>query len=296
MTAPPSPESVRLTNGVVELRVPAAFGPRVSHYGFAGGPNVFGDAPDAQRETPHGTWRAYGGHRLWAAPESFPATYTIDDLPPEIESSERRILVRRARDPRTGLVASMDVELDAAGTAVTVIHAVENRSDNPQRLAPWGLTVVRPGGVALIPNPERRSQREALLPARTMSLWSYTDLSDPRFAFGPEFLRLRCDPARTAPNKIGVACERGWFAYVAERTAFVVRTAYDPAADYPDCGCSVEIYTEGAFCEVETLAPLTTLAPGEIARHTERWSLLGEVGADDDDASLARILGKHVAE
>ena len=305
MAGTPSPESVRLTNGVVEVRVPTAYGPRVSHYGVAGGPNVFGDAPDAQRETPHGMWRAYGGHRLWAAPERFPETYTIDDLPPEIESSERRIVVRRARDPRTGLVAGMDVQLDAAGatdtkldaagTGVTVIHAIENQSDGPRRLAPWGLTVVRPGGVALIPNPERRSQREALLPARTISLWSYTDLSDSRFVFGPEFLRLRCDPACQAPNKIGVACERGWFAYLVERTAFVVRTAYDPGAEYPDRGCSVEIYTEGGFCEVETLAPLTTLAPRETARHTERWSLVPDIAADDDE-SLARILGKHVAE
>lgn len=295
MTAPPSPETYRLTNGVVEVRVPVAYGPRVSHYGFAGGPNVFGDAPDAQRETPHGTWRAYGGHRLWAAPESFPQTYTVDDQPPEIEASERRITVRRARDPQTGLVASIGITLEPAGTGVRVDHAIENQSGRPQRLAPWGLTVMRAGGVALIPNAERRSQREALLPARTMALWSYTDLSDPRFGGGPEFLRLRCDPARTTPTKIGVACERGWFAYVVERTAFVVRSDYDPGADYPDRGCCVEVYTEGAFCEVETLAPLTALAPGETARHTERWSLIADIDAADD-ASLARILGKHLAE
>jgi hypothetical protein len=295
LTAPPSPDTHRLTNGVVEVRVPDAFGPRVSYYGFTGGPNVFADAPDAQRETPHGTWRAYGGHRVWAAPERFPETYTIDDRPPEIESSEWRIVVRRARDPHTGLVASIEVALEPAGTNAVVTHAIENQGALPARLAPWGLTVVRPGGYALIPNTERRSQREALLPARTMSLWSYTDLSDSRFELGPEFMRLRCDPARAAPNKIGVACERGWFAYVVERTAFVVRTAYDPAAEYPDRGCSVEIYTEGAFCEVETLAPLLTLPPGAVARHAERWSLAAGVDAHDD-ASLARILGKHLAE
>ncbi|MEA2689488.1 MAG: hypothetical protein QOD51_2095 [Candidatus Eremiobacteraeota bacterium] len=295
MTAPPSPDTFRLTNGVVELHVPAAYGPRVSHYGFAGEPNVFGDAPDAQRETPHGTWRAYGGHRLWAAPESFPQTYTVDDRPPEIQSSERRIAVRRARDPQTGLIASIEIELEPSGTGAVVKHTLENQGAQPQRLAPWGLTVVRPGGVALIPNPERRSQREALLPARTMSLWSYTDLSDSRFALGPEFLRLRCDPARAAPNKIGVACERGWFAYLVDRTAFVVRTDFETAGEYPDRGCSVEIYTEGGFCEVETLAPLAVVPPGAGAHHTERWSLVADVDAQDD-ASLARILGKHVAE
>ena len=294
MTAPPSPETVRLTNGVVEVHVPSAFGPRVSYYGFAGGPNVFGDAPDVRRETPHGMWRAYGGHRLWVAPERFPETYTIDARPPEIESSERRVVVRRARDAHTGLVASMDVALEPAGTGVVVTHVIENQSGRPQRLAPWGLTVVRPGGVALIPNLERRSQREALTAARTVALWSYTDLSDPRFSFGPAFVRLRCDPAFAAPNKIGVANERGWFAYLVARTAFVVRSTYDPAAEYPDRGCSAEVYTEGGFCEVETLAPLTTVAPGESARHAERWSLIGNVTADDD-TTLARILAEHTA-
>ena len=295
MTARPSPETLQLTNGVVELRVPAAYGPRVTYYGFAGGSNVFGEAPGAERETPHGVWRAYGGHRLWAAPERFPETYTLDDEPPQIEWSERRAVLRRARDPRTGLAASIALELDAHGTGVVVRHALANEGAAPCRLAPWGLTVVRPGGVALIPNPRYRSQREALLPARTLAVWSYTDLSDPRFAFGPAFARLRCDPARPAPAKIGVACERGWFAYLAERTAFVVRTLYDAAAEYPDRGCSVEVYTEGSFCEVETLAPLVTLAPGETAHHEERWSLLGDI-ATDDDASLARVLSEHAGE
>jgi hypothetical protein len=293
VTAPPSPETLRLTNGVVELRVPTAYGPRVTHYGFVGGPNVFGDGAAARRETPHGTWCAYGGHRLWAAPERFPETYTVDDRPPAIESSELRATLRRARDPHTGLVATMTLELAPDASDVVVTHELANEGDAPRRLAPWGLTVVRSGGAALIPNAAFHPQPEALLPARRMVLWSYTDLSDDRFAFGPRFLRLRCDPERPAPNKIGVANERGWFAYVVERTAFVVRTSYDASAEYPDQGCSVEVYSEGGFCEVETLAPLATLAPGEVARHAERWSL-ARVAAEDDEA-LADALGKHVA-
>jgi hypothetical protein len=294
VTAPPSPETLRLTNGVVELRVPTAYGPRVTHYGFAGEDNVFGDGAGARRETPHGVWCAYGGHRLWAAPERFPETYTVDDRPPQIASSELRATLRRARDPQTGLVASMTLELAPDASDVVVTHELTNDGDAPRRLAPWGLTVARSGGTALLPNPVFRPQREALVPARRMVLWRYTDLSDDRFAFGPRFVRLRCNPARPAPNKIGVSCERGWFAYLVGLTAFVLRTAYDAEAEYPDGGCSVEVYTEGGFCEVETLGPLTTLAPGATARHVERWSLL-RLDATDDE-SLASALGKHVGE
>jgi hypothetical protein len=292
VTGAPSPDTLRLTNGVVDVYVATAYGPRVTHYGFAGGVNVFGDGAGAQRETPRGLWRSYGGHRLWIAPEHFPDTYTIDDRPPAIEHDGRRAVLRRARDETTGFVASIELELQPESTDVVVTHVVTNDGDRPQHVAPWGLTVVRPGGVALIPNAVRRAQRDALLPARTMTLWSYTDLSDARFAFGPSFLRLRCDPALTSPNKIGVACERGWFAYVVERTAFVTRTRFDPSAAYPDEGCSVEVYTEGPFCEVETLGPLAMLVPGGSTHHVARWSLVADVDADDD-ASLAHALAEH---
>lgn len=295
MSAAPSPDELRLTNGVVDLTIPTGYGPRIARYGFAGEPNVFGDAAGAERETPRGLWRAYGGHRLWAAPERFPDSYTIDDRPPEIERhDERRVTVHRARDPATGLRASLTVELAPTGTEVLVRHALLNDGGTRQRIAAWGITVVRSGGVAVIPNPEWRSQREALLPVRTLTLWRYTDLSDPRFAFGPRFVRLRCDAAHPAPSKIGVACERGWFAYVVDGTAFVIRAAYEPDAAYPDLGASVEVYTEGGFCEVETLGPLTTLGRGESVRHVTRWSLVRV--ADAADESLAALLGKHVGE
>ncbi len=290
-----SPEMVQLTNGIVELGLPADYGPRVTHFGFLNGPNVFGDGETARRDTPDGSWRPYGGHRLWAAPERFPQTYTIDDRPPEVESlGERHAVLRRARDPRTGLTKTLEVELQPTASDVIVRHAIANDSPSEQELACWGITVVRPGGVALIPNLVPSSAREALAPARALALWRYTNLGDPRFSFGPAFTRLRCDPAQPAPTKLGIACERGWFAYLVDGVAFVVRAAYDPAAVYPDLGSSVEVYTEGPFCEVETLGPLVMLRPGGVARHVVRWSLVRV--PSDDEGLLAEVLGKHVGE
>ncbi len=294
MSAPPSPDAV-LSNGVVEVRVPTTHGPRIAHYGFVGGINVLGDGAGVERRTPRGLWRAYGGHRLWAAPEVFPDTYTIDDAPPAIERSERRIVARGPRDATTALTKSFAVELADDGTGVTVRHTIANEGGEPRRFAPWAITVARPGGTALIPNPHFAPQPEALLPARTIAVWRYTNFADGRFALGEAFVRLRCDPAFREPNKIGVACERGWFAYLVDGIAFVLAAPYDPSGEYPDRGCSVEVYTQGPFCEVETLAPLVTVPPGGAAEHVERWSLVRDGGAGDD-ASLARVLGKHVGE
>lgn len=286
------PDTLRLSNGVVELALPTGHGPRVAHYGFAGEANLFGDGAAARRETPRGLWRAYGGHRLWVAPERFPESYTIDDDPPRIETDgARHALLRQARDPQTGLSKTLELELAPQGSEVIVRHAVANDGPTAQRIACWGITVVRPGGVALLPNLVPAPQPQALQPARALALWRYSDLGDPRVAFGPAFTRLRCDPAYPAPNKLGLACERGWFAYLSGGTAFVVRAAYDATAEYPDLGSSVEVYTEGGFCEVETLGPLRTVPPGGTVSHVARWSLV-RVGADDD-GSLAEVLGTH---
>jgi hypothetical protein len=282
-----------LSNGTARLTIPCDHGPRIADYGFVDGPGIFGDGAGATRETPRGTWRAYEGHRVWAAPERFPETYTLDDRPPQIERrGDRGAVVRRARDDAVSLQSSIAVELDATGTGVVVQQTIENSGATTQRVAAWGITIVRPGGAALIPHPVRLSQRDALLPARTLAVWHYTELADARVAFGRRFTRMRCDPGNAAPNKLGAACERGWIAYVLDGVAFVVRAPYEIGAAYPDLGSSVEVYTEGPICEVETLGPLTTLRPGEHVRHTVRWSLV-RVPADDDE-TLAEHLGNGI--
>ncbi len=86
VTAPPSPDAV-LSNGVVEVRVPATHGPRIAHYGFARRRQRARRRrrrASARRRAAFGA--RYGGHRLWAAPEVFPDTYTIDDEPPAIDA------------------------------------------------------------------------------------------------------------------------------------------------------------------------------------------------------------------
>ena len=76
---------LRIGDGEIEATIPLAFGPRITAFGRLGEPSVLAGAPSITRTTPDGTWRAYGGHRLWAAPERFPQTYALDDAPPQIE-------------------------------------------------------------------------------------------------------------------------------------------------------------------------------------------------------------------
>jgi hypothetical protein len=53
----------------------------------------------------------------------------------------------------------------------------------------------------------------------------------------------------------------------------------DTSATYPDLGAAIQVFVCDDFCELETLGPLRDVAPGDVARHRERW-LLGIAGEE----------------
>jgi hypothetical protein len=285
---------LRLSNGTVELVVTTEVGPRIIRYGFVGGENILGEVPDAGLTTELGEWKAYGGHRLWAAPENNPRSYVPDNQPVEVEVVDDLTvrLVQPVEKP-TGLRKEMTITLDDDGTGVTVDHLITNTGLWPIELAPWALTVLNGegGGTVLIPQEPYLSHDEELLPARTMVLWYYTDLSDPRWRLGKQFIRLQVDAAQAEPQKIGVANKQSWAAYARAGLLFVKTFDYESDAVYADEGCNCETYTAGSFVELETLGPMFDLVPGESADHAEYWQLFGnvELGETDDQINAKLV-------
>jgi hypothetical protein len=288
---------VRLTNGVVDVDVSTEFGPRVMRYRFCGGENMFAEVPHLSTPTPQGVWKPRGGHRLWVAPEHMPGSYALDDRPVMHEEIDAGAAVFRQPVDSTGIEKSLTVRLSREVSTVIVEHTVTNRSSWPIRVAPWAITIVAPGTVA-IPQPPYRSHNEALLPAQTIVLWSYTDLNDSRWLIGPRLIRVTPDPARPQPQKIGVGSPQGWCALLRARTVFMKQVEWDGTAEYPDRGSNIEVFTAGDYLELETLGPLRVLAPDAAATHTERWDLFRdvEVGSTEEsqDAALRALTASSV--
>jgi hypothetical protein len=73
------------------------------------------------------------------------------------------------------------------------------------------------------------------------------------------------------PFKIGAFNPMGWTAYwlgdVLFRKSFAVR----PGLPHPDYDCNAEIYCDGHFIELESLGPLSRLAPGDSTVLEETW-------------------------
>jgi hypothetical protein len=281
---------VRLANGVVEVLLATSFGPRILEYRFVGHDNVLGAAPDVAERTELGMWRARGGHRLWIAPEHKPRSYAPDNDPVAVELSAQRVMLTQDVEPGTGVQKVMAISLAETGTTVTITHRLVNRTPQRIEVAPWALTIMNGGGTVILPQEPFRDHADALLPVRAMALWAYTDLTDPRWQIGTRFIRLRTDPSRPAPQKIGITNRQGWAGYHRGAQIFIKRFTWQDDARYPDFGVNTETFTAGAFIELETLGPLVSLLPGAAAEHDERWSLFRDVDLPADDESLDEVL------
>ncbi len=289
------PNCYRLANNSVEVVVTTDVGPRIIRYAYIGGENILGEIPSDAVKTELGTWKPWGGHRLWTAPEAMPRSYSPDNDPVAHTIEGNTIRLVQPVEPRTGIQKELTVTLDPEGSGVTVAHRLTNKGLWDVEVAPWALTIMNGGGEVIIPQEPYRSHDDYLLPARPLALWHYTDLSDPRWTIGKKYIRLRTNDQMKEPQKIGVGNRQGWAAYLRGRTLFVKRFPWVEDGAYPDFGSNTETYTAGTFIELETLAPLARLVPNASAGHTERWVLFKDVDAGRSEESLDAVLQRLLA-
>jgi hypothetical protein len=263
-------------------------GPRIVRLFLRGSnDNWLAEVPSKKVTTPLGEFFFRGGHRLWYAPENILHTYRPDNDPLTIEELAEGICLRQPVEPLTGVRKSMEIHLAPDRAALTLTHRIENRGGQSIELAPWAITMLRLGGVAILPQSAGAVDECGLLPNRHLVLWPYTRINDPRLELGDELIRVHAHPHVPA-CKIGYLNRSGWIAYWREHVLFVKRFA--PYADRPhfDSNCNVEVYCSDEFIELETLAPLVLLEPGLTVTHEETWEFFSSAAPE----SLPRELMK----
>ena len=257
--------------GPVKISVATQAGPRIVGYSRIHGPQLFASLPGTVLSHPDaGVFRFLGGHRLWRSPEVPASTYQPDDLPVEITATDDGLTVRGEAD-RDGVVKTFSVS--QRGSYTIVDHQLENRGARAVQLAPWAITQLAPGGVAVLPEPLDLVDPDGVLPNRRLVIWPYTDLASAEVEFAIDCVLVHATD-NEAKTKIGIPNTRGWLAYVLGDELFVKWSAlHDDDAQYSDFGASAQCYRDERFIELETLGPLVVLDPGLSVAHREVWQL-----------------------
>jgi hypothetical protein len=261
----------RIGNGRIELDVLVGAGPRIVRLQIPGGANMLAEVPHKSWTTPAGTFWIRGGHRLWHAPEAFPRTYQPDNDGQELTLLPDGVRLVRPAEPTSGIAKTLTITLHADRAAATLTHELHNQGPWPIEVAPWAITQLRLGGLAILPisGPTTAGQ---LLPDRRLVFWPYTKLNDPRIGLHDDYLLVHATPG--APAKVGTFGQLGWAGYLLDGTLLIKRWTPQPGLPHPDDGCNLESYFDEDNLELETLAPLTRLEPGATASHVEEWELI----------------------
>ena len=291
--------NLKLSNAECELVVTLDVGPRVIAYRLPGGFNVLKNYDSHMGGTNEPEWHIRGGHRFWLAPEDLTRTYFPDNRPVKWEKkSDLEVTFTPPPETEYGVQKVMALKLAGKGTRVDLTLTVTNVGKEPTELAPWGPTVMAPGGVEIIPLPPKKphpghpsnaTSPDDYGPNQELVLWPYFDFADTRWAFGKKYVFLRQD-VNKGPTKIGLAHRQGWVGYVNSGTLFVKRFDYREGAVYPDRGTRYQTFSNEDMLEMETCGELVTLKPGESASLVESWELFGGVPDVKSEAEVDRFV------
>ncbi len=183
-----------LANEHIRLDYLTTAGPRIVRLSLVGSSdNLLAEVADITIPTSYGDFHLYGGHRLWHSPEAMPRSYMPDNDAPEIVDLPDGVRLTQAVEPATGIRKSIELRLEPGRPGVTVTHRLENQGTWPVELAPWAITQMRLGGLAVFPQTQGNLDGVGLLANRNLVLWPYTRLADPRLSLNDDYAFISAD-------------------------------------------------------------------------------------------------------
>lgn len=177
-------------------------------------------------------------------------------------------------EPGTHYRKSIAITLDDEKPLLQVIHTIQNNSLVKVELAPWAITLLPLGGVAVLPTSAPYQGEYA--PNRQISLWHYTRWEDDRLTIKNDHLLVQGE-SRNHPFKIGYFNHVGWAAYWDKGVLLIKRFNPEFTKIHTDQNSNFECFCYNKFIELESLGPLTALEPGESITHIETWSVLSDI-------------------
>ena len=266
-------DAIILRNATVESVIVPAVG-RVMQLRFAGesdGP-FWENEKLAGKPIPANPWRdahgTFGGDKTWPAPQSLwnwppPAAF---DAAPHIATvaADGSVTLTSPPEPRFGLRAVRRITLDPTEPVMRITTTYQKVSGEPVRVAVWVICQMRDPVAVYMPVPP-----DSRFPTGVSQEWP---VPAPFLQREREWLRFTRDPAKS--RKTGH--DGTTLVWAGTRHLLRMSIPRVAGADYPDGGCSVEVYGNQdpfPYVELETLSPLQTLRVGETMSATTTYQL-----------------------
>ncbi len=266
-------DAIVLRNGVVEAVIVPAVG-RVMQLRFAGetdGP-FWENEKLAGQPMPADPWKtahgSFGGDKTWPAPQTlwnWPPPDIFDAAPLTARvNDDRSVTLTSPESPRFHLRTVRRIALDPTEPVMRVETTYEKISGEPVTVSVWVISQLRDPVAGFMPVPARSK-----FPTGAAPTWPMPEAFRKREV---DWVRITRDRAES--HKTGN--DGSVLVWAGERQLLRIDLSRVAGADYPDDGCSVEVYTNAdpvPYVEFETLSPLKTLKPGDQLSSTNTYRL-----------------------
>ena len=260
-----------LKNDHLRIDYLAEAGPRLVRLILAGSTdNLLAEVPEIHWPSAWGEFHIRGGHRVAIAPEALGLSYVPDDDGLVIEDTPGGVRLSRSTEVGSGVSKAIELQLHPDRPALTLRHTVCNDRSEAIEIAAWAITQLNLGGIAVAPL-RTTSIMDHHRPDRQLVLWPYTSWHDERLFADDDYVWIDAQSAEEE-LKIGLLA-RGWLGYLQAGVFFLKR--FDPQLErlHPDLNTNAQIYCNQRFIELESLAPLVALKPGQSSVHLETWEI-----------------------
>ena len=295
-------DGVRLSNGIVDAVCVPEIGGRLMQFSLGPhdylfkNPDLLGKRFTFDEHAGDGTiinWKNYGGAKTWPAPQGWdgegqwpgPPDPVLDSGRYEFQTSEASVLMTSPPDARSGLRIRRLVTLRPGSSQLQLRLFFENISDRAIRWSIWDVAQM------LCSTADGQLNDDCWLyiptdPKRERPYEVMFGDDNPQYQLDAE-TGLLAVQYQGIVGKIGVHSPAGWIAFADRLAGFALcmQFPYEPDAEYPDNGATVECWTEspgapspipirspGYILEAEILSPLFTLEPGQVASQRVAWS------------------------
>jgi len=178
-----------------------------------------------------------------------------------------------AIDPHYGIRTHLEIQLDLDHPVMTITTTYEKVGGQPFRVGVWVITQLKDPVIACASLPEFERFRGGY--------YRQSDEPPANLRIENELLSLTRDPK--ASHKIGT--DAGALFWVGKDATLRIDSPRQLTGQYPDDGCSAEIYTNPdplPYIELEMLGPVRKMIVGDKITRSSRYTLVRRAEADAD--------------
>ena len=277
-------DAIGMDNGTVEALIVPSIG-RVMQFRFKGGDDVFWENPvtlgGKMSPKPWDTPGSFGGDKTWPAPQSqwnWPPPDVFDASPLTIEFIDQAVVLRSPVSPRFGIETERRIKLGTRGAVMTIETTYSKKVGDPVEVGVWVITQAVEPEAAFLPIPSGSKFQNGLT----------TEWGNPAkmegVKMGDELISITRIPS--AARKIGN--DASSIVWVGKKTVLRIDSPRIADANYPDDGCSAEIYTNNdpaKYIEIETVGPLKKMKVGDQLSATNTYRLFKRTAASATEAA-----------